>query len=149
MSLNHLIAKSLMQIHAASALLTADLPGHLHYGTRVAAQTPRPFGLFTVEETDRESNSGAGALVNYTLTLKIFGRQRFKAPGDILQDFAVALSPLARLPAVTPEHADVMSILGMGGTMLEDPAEEYGKDCVVSDGSWSIQLNESLAEIGA
>lgn len=148
MSLTHLIAKSLMEIHAASDLLTADLPGGLHNGTRVAAETPRPFGLFIVkQETDREYDSGGGALVNYTLTLKVYGRQRFKSSSDILRDFEVALGPFTRLPAVTPDQADVMSILAGAATELEDPDEEYGKDCIVAEQSWTIQLNESLLVI--
>lgn len=142
MALHHLIVSSIKQLVNSQPRLTAALPGDLHYG-KADALTNRPFGSLTVVEHDREYNSGGGSLVNYLVTLKLYGKQKARTVGELLQDFATLLNGTRSLPTIPDELADVVSIIPTGGPMGEDDAEEYGKDCVTGQASWAILINES------
>ena len=142
MSCQHLIVSSIKQLVSATPRLTAALPGDLHYG-KADALTNRPFGSLTVEEQGREYNSGGGALVHYLVTLKLYGKQRVRTVGELLQEFGALLNGTRSLPTIPEELADVVSIIPTGGPMAEDDAEEYGEDCVTGQASWLVTLNES------
>ena len=142
MPLHHLIVSSIKQLVNSEPELTAALPGDLHYG-KADTSTVQPFGSLTVVEQDREYNSGGGALVNYLVTLKFYGRQRVRLVGSLLQAVASLLNATRSLPTIPEELADVVSIIPTGGPMEEDDAEQYGKDCVTAQASWLIRLNES------
>jgi len=142
-----LIVSSIKDLVNHQPTLTAALPGDLHYG-KAAGDTARPFGSLTVVELDSEYNSGGCRLVNYVVTLRLYGGQRARTVGELMQDFGSLLNNLHRLGpralATIPEElGDLVMMIPTGGPMEDDDSREYGKDCIVAQQKWLVRMNES------
>ncbi len=142
MALNALIARAVKNRVTANAQLSALLPGDLHYG-RADTSATRPFASMTVEEKEREYDSGGGALVQYELTVTVYGKQRARNVGEILQLFSALLSrEVGWLQVVTDQLGAVLSVVPTGSTLTEDDTEEFGKDVMVGRATWLLIVNE-------
>jgi len=139
-ALNAVIAKALKDLVASDARLAVMLPGDLHYG-RADTSAVRPFGTVMVEERGREYESGGGALVEYELTLTIYGKQSGWDVAEILQGFAAVMNMGGWLPVLPTGVGTVLSILPTGSTVTEDDTEEFGKDVMVGRSTWLMNLN--------
>ncbi len=140
MALNAVIAKNFKASVAADARLTARL-SDVHYG-RADTSAVRPFAAFTVEEKEREYDSGGGALVQYELSLTVYGKQRARDVGVILQAFASLMNRSTGGPLTGTDLGTVISTLPTGSTLTEDDTEEFGKDVMVGRATWLIVVNE-------
>lgn len=142
MALNALIARAVKDRVTANAQLSALLPGDLHYG-RADTSATRPFAAMTVKERNREYDSGGGALVQYELTITIYGKQRASNVGEILQVFSALLSrEVGWLQVVADQLGAVLSIVPSESDLTEDDTEEFGKDVMVGRTAWIIIVNE-------
>ena len=142
MALNAVIAKAVKSLVSTNAELVAMLPGDLHYG-RADTSAIRPFAAMEIEEREREYNSGGGALVQYDLTVTVYGKQRVRDVGEILQLFSAVVSrEVGWLQAASDELGAVLSVVPTGSTLTEDETEEFGKDVMVGTTSWLIIINE-------
>ena len=143
MALNALIARAVKERVTANAQLSALLPGDLHYGKRADTSATRPFAAMTVDEFEREYDSGGGAIVRYRLTVTVYGGQRARNVGEILQVFSALLSrEVGWLQVVADQLGSVLSIVPSESDLTEDETEEFGKDVMVGRSAWRIVVNE-------
>ena len=139
MSQCHRICKSFKDRVASTAALNAALAGDLHHGARVDTSIPRPFGMITVKETNRESHSGMLSLVSYEAELKIVGEQEVGEVGAAQEAFAEAFDLTTDLPSVV---GDVILCYPQASTITEDQDSEFGKDIIIGTQSWIITIQE-------
>jgi len=141
------IAKSLMEITAenpmAAALIEAGFGGGLYHGARVPRAAERPFGFFTVAETEREGNSSGVALVTYEIELTIVVDESVGVTGAILGVFNTYWGRIMSLPTLAdPRDELVIQPISTGCEVGEADEKEFGKDVILGLASWTIRVSE-------
>ena len=137
------IAKSFMEITAAEPILVVALGGGLHYGARAARAGERPFGIFTVSETDRVSNSSGVALVTYEIELTIVVDESVGRCGAILGLFNKYWGRIVSLPTLgDPRDRLVIPPYAGPSEVGEADEKELGKDVIIGVASWTIRVSE-------
>jgi len=146
----HSIAKSLKEITADTALPLAKLlTGGLHHGARASRTALRPFGLLSVEEVERVSNSSGVSLVTYEVTLSVYVKELVGTAGSILETFHKYWDRITSLPALDPDVARLVLIHPGASELGEAAEEDLGSDIVLGITTWEIQLSEHNPELGA
>ncbi|HUT93314.1 MAG TPA: hypothetical protein VMY37_27870 [Thermoguttaceae bacterium] len=140
------LAQALKEVTASEPALADLLAGGLHYGTR-AGSSDNPFGLLTIEETEREHNSSGVDLVTYLVTLSIHlrtvGAKSVVEIDRLLGLFRRYWSRLAALPTLDSDLAEFVSIHPVPSSAIGENAEEdLGQDILLGVTSWTIKLAE-------
>ncbi len=146
-----------MQIHnigKALKAITANTPNlngaisRLDHGARASRTASLPYGLISVEETERVTNSSGVSLVSYTATLTVYVRERVGTAGDILEVFATYWNRIADLPGLDEDYARFVLIHPVGAELGEIEQEDLGKDIIAAQAAWIIKLSEHNPDLG-
>lgn len=153
MGLAHYIAEGFQTV--AGMIQTANppagvlgvpiLPGGLFYGARAEIDTPPiyPLGRLEIQETEREHNSGGGALAQYEVRLTVYSQPGQDYAAEITRRFQEYLAKNnIPWPAIPPALGRIVSIVPQSGTLDEDPDDELGQDTERSSVTWNFTLSE-------
>ncbi len=135
----HQIVKSFLEVVAATPALNVLMVGGVHHGVRTDTETKRPYGFISVEEQGRVYQSGGTALVDYEITFQIVGGQSVGWVGSAQDVFAAVFNISRNLPSVIGQ---VIILMPTGGTIVEDPDSEFGKDIIVGTQTWQVSIQE-------
>jgi len=145
-----LIAMSLMDIAAANPMSGAiGLPGGLHYGARASRDVARPFGIFTVSEIERLSNSSRVGLVTYRIEVTVVVEELGEVAGAILRNFHLywdRLTSLGRIADPDPRNK-LVSVYPGESEIGEADETEFGKDLMLGVTSWTMLISEHQPEL--
>lgn len=141
------IVTSLKESFSGIPSLSETLPGNIHHGERVAKDTARPFGTLQVRETAHQFNSSGVGLVDYTVTLKIYVLENTERTAEILKLFHYYWDRLRSLSALDADEARLVLVYPRRSEIREDSKKEFGKDIIVGETAWGLQLAEYKSEI--